>query len=279
MPAPPPVQLLSANVLNELVLEANIDSSKFSVEPWASKLIVSNFNNGKTTTGVAYKALMPLVPQSYAKLYGDYILAEVANRYAGFITLTFVRNMSDAEKNTPYQTITYTGNHRWPPILKFLIFLQDRVFTRSTNGVRNGVAAVITGPTYYVRQGFIPEVNEGTRFVEEYYYSNTPYAITQQETPVTGAIYYDMPGIRGSFEECLHPGIDIPAVQSANNAVIIGNNAAVGGTGELGGQHFPATNFKEWTDYVLTDRQKYDTGWKRTRIRVYPPPVPRIVVR
>lgn len=195
------------------------------------------------------------------------------------ISLFFLPSMTDAQRNTPYRTLTYTGNHRWGPILKFLEIIPN-AFPRSTNGFVNGQAAIISGPSYYVKQGYIPECNEGTKFIEESFFSDIPYQINQQETPVLQSVTYDVPGARGQFEECFHADITIPATQSVSWATFVGDNTSIAiSGGQLGGQFFRKTNFTEWAPYVLTDQQKFSAGYSRTRITVIPPPIPRIVVR
>lgn len=279
MPSPPPVQLYPAEVLNQLVLEVNVDSSKFADQPWASKLIVSNIGpSGAIITGSIYESLMPLVPQSYAKLYGSYVLTEIVRRYAGFITLTFIQHQTAAQASTPWRITSSFGNHRWPPILLALAFIQDNTFQRSTNGAKAQKAAIVLGPSYYVREAFIPETNEGARFIEEEFYSDTPFIIPQYETPVATSISYDIPGARGTFPESLHPKIVIPATRSSSTVVIQGSASDIAGS--IGGQVFPATNMEEWQPYVLSDQQKQENGaWRRTRVTVYPPEQPEVIIR
>lgn len=195
------------------------------------------------------------------------------------LSLLFLPNLSDEQKGTPYRTLSYFGNHRWPPILKFLKFIQDPVFTRSTNGRKAGQAAIITGPTYYVRIGYIPEVNEGTLFIQREYFSDTPYDVQRSPIPTPTAIFYDMPGIRGSFEECLHGDIEIPESQSATSSILIGDSTAATITGNIPGQFYPRTNFTEWAPYFLTQQQVFDNGYKLTTIQVFPPDVPKISIR
>ena len=279
MPAPPPVQIYAAEVLNQLVLEVNVDSSKFADQPWADKLTVSNIgSNGAVITGAIYQSLMPLVPQNYAKLYGQYVLTEVARRYAGYVTLTFIEHQTAAQASQPWRVTSSFGNHRWPPILLALAFIQDNTFQRSTNGAQGNNAAIVLGPSYYVREAFIPETNEGTRFVEEEFYSDTPFIIPQYETPVETAVSYDIPGARGSFPSCLHPKIVVPSMRSSSTIVVQGSASDIAGA--INGQVFPATNMEEWQPYVLSDQQKFENGaWRRTRVTVYPPEQPEVIIR
>lgn len=184
--------------------------------------------------------------------------------------LIFVRGMSNNQRTTPYRTlISFGGEFVWDAILKALVFIPERNFGRSTNGVRGGRGAIISGPTYYVRQVYQPRVTRGTRFVTQYFFSDKPYNISSYLVPIPRSVFYDVPGAQGYVPDCLGPEINIPDTQTASAAFVAGAQSYANGA--LKGQHFPETNFEEWTSYFTTDKQDFQNGYVRERTFVIPP--------
>jgi len=186
------------------------------------------------------------------------------------LSLLFLPNLTQEQKDTAFRTTTSFGNHRWPPILQALAFFKDHTLPRASFGTRYGQGAYISGPTYYVREIYQCEVNEGSRFILEEFFSDTPFDIPLYPVPVPRAVYFDIPGVRGSFPECIGPEIKIPRTQTASSASYITGNAALA-SGAISGQRYPATDMEEWEPYVLTDQQDFQNGYIRKRIRVIPP--------
>lgn len=213
-----------------------------------------------------------LFGKDWLKAFEDYRYIQSAEgENANVVSLLFFPSLTDAQRNKPYRTLSYFGDHRWPPILHSIVFIKDNTFPRFTSGGKGGQGAIISGPTYYAREVYTPECYEGSRFLQEEFISDVPYNIPLYPVPVPTAVSYDLPGIRGSFPECLHPKIVIPAAQTANAAFVAGDYATT--SGAVQGQVFPATNFEDWSPYVLTDKQWFDNGYRRTRIQVAPPGV------
>jgi len=187
------------------------------------------------------------------------------------VSLYFFPTLTDAQRQKPYRELSYFGDHRWPPILHSLVFFKDNTFPRFTSGGNRGRGAIISGPTYYVREVYTPECYEGSRFLQQEFVADVPYNIPLYPVPVPTSVSYDLPGLRGSFPECLHPKIVIPNTQTANAAFVAGDYSTA--SGAIQGQVFPATNFEDWAPYVLTDKQWFENGYRRTRIVVAPPGV------
>jgi hypothetical protein len=197
----------------------------------------------------------------------------------GYVKFVYAAPKTDAQKNTPFRSSWKKhGNHRWPPILKSIVILSDNNLPRSANVIQNGQSGIATGPTYYDRYIYIPDCNEGTRFLLEEFFAATQFVIPRYRTPVATSVQFSIPGLNGSFPECLHPDIDIPPARTAN-AVYLGDQA-FSGNGQVEGQFFPKTNFKTWLPYVLFDEQEMrESGWYRQRIRVFPPLLPKAIRR
>jgi hypothetical protein len=231
-------------------------------------------------TATVYEDWKYALPERVKQGWGDYIYTSKQEIGDGGLRFFWGLNKTEEEKNTPYQRVWKKhGNHRWPPILKSLYLLEDYNFPRSTNRVtRAGGSGVVIAPTYYDRVVYIPDTNEGTRFLVEEFLAATPFVIPRYQTPVATGVQYSINGLQGSFPECLHDDIEIPSTTTASIAYQSGSAAAAGGS--LEGQFFPRTNFKNWRPYVVFDEQEeVPTGWSRMRIRVYPPMRPRAIRR
>lgn len=225
--------------------------------------------------GTAYKdCAKALISKDYEKKWGEYIYTEQRGDYG----LLFAKNKTVAEANTPFRTTTWFGNHRWPPILQAILIIEDFGAPRSFTRISGTELVPAIGPSYYDRVVYIPDVSEGTRFVKDEFCGPTQFIIPQTPVPVPTAVDYLLPGGVGrSFPECLHPKILIPPTSTATAELVAG--AAVGIGTSLEGQLFPATNFEEWSPYVLSDTQEITNGvWYRTRIRVFPPGQPDAIL-
>ncbi len=226
--------------------------------------------------GTPYKSFPPGIRSGdYLKAYGEYIyVGQTGDR-----GLLFAKNKSKQEANTPFRKQwSKFGNHRWHPILKNLVLLENPSFPRSTNIIQNGQQGFAVASSYDDRYIYIPDANEGTRFFTEEFFCGQMFTIPRYRVPIPTGVQYSIGDLRGSFQECLHDDIDIPATRQAN-AVYLGG-AAYSGNGTLQGQFFPRTNVKSWVPYCCYDEQSLtESGWYRKRIRVFPPARPRAITR
>lgn len=212
-----------------------------------------------------------LLGSDYHKEFDDFVYTQQLPDSKTGGELVFARHFSDEQKKTPFRVTSKFGNHRWPPILKQLQFIQARDFP-ITSQLSDG--KTIYANRYLVREVYIPEVNEGSRFVTEEFISDTKFDIPQYPVPTPTSISYHYLNLRGGFPECLHKKIDLKALISTTASY--NGSVTTSNYNELQGQVFPATNFTEWAPYVLSDDQDLVGGvWYRKRIRVYPPPMPK----
>jgi hypothetical protein len=211
--------------------------------------------------------------------FGDYLYSGNA-KMDGRMVFYFNKPKSDAEKQTPFRSTKTLGQHSWPPILKFLAFQQDSSFPRTTNTVIKNQTAIVIAPRYYVKEGYIPGARDGTTFIKDEFFAPTPFVIPRYPAPMPTRVSYDILGIKGSFPECLHDEIKIPATKTGT--YVIYGDTVNASAGTVGGQIFPATNFTTWRRYVLDDQQSFQEnggGWYRVRITVIPPPEPELIVQ
>lgn len=224
----------------------------------------------------------PIIPdQALAQddQFGLYRFTDSEDGDAEHLRFFFGKNKTAEEANTPYRRqFSKFGNHRWHPILKNLVILENTAFPRSTNFIQNGQQGLATGPSYDDRYIYIPDVNEGSRFFTEEFVGSVPFNIPQYRVPIPTGIQYSMGDLRGSFPEALHDDIVIPMAQTSN-AIYLGGQAYAG-NGPVEGQFFPRTNFKTWLPYIVYDEQQLTNGvWYRKRIRVFPPLRPKAIRR
>jgi hypothetical protein len=216
---------------------------------------------------------------SKADQYGDFLYTQQNDFAPGWLEFWFAPWKTEAEAKIPYHSEwSKFGNHRWHPILKNLVILEDTAFPRSTNIIQNNQQGFATGPSYTDQYIYIPDANEGSRFYTEEFTSPRPFVIGRYLVPLPTGIQYTMGDLRGSFSECLHDDIEIPAARTSN-AIYLGG-AVYSASGYASGQRFPRTNFKTWLPYVVYDEQQLQNGvYYRKRIRVFPPPLPRAIRR
>lgn len=215
-------------------------------------------------------------------IYTDYQETTSSEREPA-IVFFYGKNKTEEEKNTPFRTYTEVKNHRWPPILLALAIQQDYTFPNSTNMISNPLigsdeVGIVVAPRNYPKYAYIPEVNEGTRFVIEEFFAATKFDIPQHPVPTTTSVNVDILDVSLNFPDCLHPRIVVPNTRTGTTQLVGGTASNAGGA--LDGQVFPATNFETWAVYVLTDQQEpTPTGWRRIRVRVFPPPMPEVIIR
>lgn len=228
--------------------------------------------------GTAYKNFPKwLISSDFLKNWGDYtyVQSEDGNT-PGSVTLLFVKNFTPEENSTPFRTITYFDDHRWPAIMLAIGFPPVQGVNHSHNGIINGKSAIILSKMYSERRVIIPEVNEGTLFKKEEFFSNVPFTIPQYDTPVETEVFWDIPnGPHGSFVG-LHPDIPIPHTQVATAGIVEGNQSEASSIQK--GQFFPATNFEDWSTYVWKHTQEFQNGYYAVRIWVTPPTQPEAQV-
>lgn len=227
-------------------------------------------------TATLYQDWVLSLPERVKQGWGNYVYVRKRPLGDGVIRFFWAKNKTEEEKNTPYRETPSFGNHYWPPMLLLLRFIPDRNFPITTQGA-NG--QMIVGYRHYVREVFIPGANEGSLFITREFFAAEKFDIGQHPVPEPTAVSYDYLGARGSFPECLHDRIRIPAMRTAFASYTTGGGSA-GASGVLAGQIFPATNFTEWAPYIVSDKQvETEEGWKREQVEVFPPPIPDTIIR
>lgn len=258
--------------------------SEFGLEVTAKNSVLWSIASMPQAIGVAYKNFPEgFIEMSMLENYGDYIFNKSIPAEDGYVRLIFLKPKTQAEADIPFKVTSRFGNHHWYPILKALEIIPDYNAPRSYRSANGNGQILISGPSFYVREEYIPHASEGSRFVKEEFFSSTPFDIPQYPVPQPSSVSYDVPGRSGSFPECLHDDIPIADLTTASAIQIVGAGGGSGSSNQIGsgiqGQFFPATNFQGWTPYVIEDSQDDSLGYYRVRITVYPPPMPELIIQ
>lgn len=175
----------------------------------------------------------------------------------------FVYSKTDTEKNTPYRTIWRTGNHYWPPILEWI-------------DVYEAIQPNLP-PAYYSKRGYRSSVNEGSRFRDEYFFSDTPYDLSNSFSGAPQPTEVSMSGLALEFPKCLHPEIETPTDIALLTSAAITLIATFGSNPERKtddnpkDQLYPATNVQFWEPYILDRTPTFENGYAMKRTTVFPP--------
>jgi hypothetical protein len=227
-------------------------------------------------------ASTPIEPKPYvAKLdasgvaYGTYILTRVTDS-GGRFYFYFSKGKTDAAAAIPFKDPEeWMGNHYWPPILLEV----DIARSRMKRAVNTG-DATYRGSIYTATPTFIPSADTGTLFrLYESLWPSRPN-IEQHMTPLAGAVHFPLPGSPPfRFGECLHGGIEVDQLIDSEDIIATVGSAITSNLGVYSRASFPATNFKTWLPYVLSDKAtKIATGaYHRFQIEAIPPFLPRRV--
>jgi len=116
------------------------------------------------------------------------------------------------EAAIPFRSTPSFGNHRWYPILLQLKFLRDPSFPNVINNSDGaGNFGITIADRTFVREVYIPGASEGSRFLKEEFTSPVQFTIPSYQVPLASHVSYDFLGVSGSFPECLHDDLLIPA--------------------------------------------------------------------
>jgi hypothetical protein len=214
--------------------------------------------------------------------WGDYIYTWKRPLGEGVIRFFWVKNKTPEEAKVPFRETTSLRNHPWPPILYALVLIPDYTFLRTGRGYNSDTNEIseVVAPNHYVREIYVPGVNEGTKVVKREFFGPAKFDIPQSPVPVPTSVSYDVNGVQGRFPECLHPRIEISSTRSGIAQVVAGTVSEVGGA--LEGQVFPSTEpFEEWAPYIFSDTQDQDEtgGWHRIQLIAIPPDPPDVIVQ
>lgn len=184
--------------------------------------------------------------------WDDYIFVDTMDAAPGRRAFVFGKSHGASMVDVPFETVWDTEFHRWPAVV--VQQLKVLVFHVSSAASDNQLAS----------RWFVKSAAEGNCMVKiEHFQNAVPWGQTALRHPMPITDDLDLTGL--SVKDCLHGEIRV-------NESLVGyaerNPAGNGGLGHT----IPATNYTDWTPYVLRDTQKQSSGlWVREKVTVFPP--------
>lgn len=187
-------------------------------------------------------------------------------------TFHFFKNKSLADINTPWETVEIIGNHFWPMVVLAVWIETDYNFLQSSNVIQDREQGIITGPTHYIRDTVLPDIEEGSTIITRKFLSATQPFIPKRPVPQPMAMSVQVNGASREYPKVLHDDLFIEATESGTMQYLTSGLVTTLG-GAVGEHFFPATNFPYRKPYILTDEPVRNALglWERTQIEVRPP--------
>ena len=234
------------------------------------------FRTGGTATTYA-EFLWAVNQERVADGFANYVYLKCEKSSADYVTFFFGKSRTADERNTPFAVYRDNRQYTWPSVLEDLYIVSSTVAQYINNGT-----SVTSTPRYIPKYRFRPAVSYNSRIIVRQYLSEVPWpdGALEHEQPVPTDINADFIGLNINFERCLHDTARfrelVPGAQIVYGAGII--NPPLDRS--LNGQIFPATNFTDWADFYIEDRQQQVNGlWLRESVQIFPPPTPEAIIR
>ena len=230
------------------------------------------------TFGTPYSQCGILSVKSAVQLqgYGSYVYV-MCQRDKENMWFYFGKARTQAERDTPFRTYYTKQNHPWDAVLEDIYFVKGAKNVSTASG---SATAVTVEPVYYPRYRYRPAVTVNSLVRIDLYLAEVPWdkAQLRHEQPVPTDVQGSYAGIDVSFPRCLHGKVTFPeAVPGAQVVTGVGMENPPSGRNPAK-MIFPATNFTDWTTYVLDDQQEPVNGlYLRQKKTIIPPTVPETV--
>lgn len=209
--------------------------------------------------------------------YGDYVYLRSEKEGADYVTLFFGKPKTTQQRNKPFNYWYDTRQYTWPAVLEDLWVAKVIGFPQAVNVGENTETADRLLPRYRYR----PAVSHNSVIKVEQFLSDVAWPeselIHAQPMPTDIDGFYVGLSIR--FERCLHPTVIFPRLGSESVTYGVGASPVPMGR-NVNRQIFPATNFLDWSPFVIEDRQQPTNGlWLRERVTIFPPSPPEEVLQ
>lgn len=259
----------------ELVPTPNPEELSFRVKGYAADFQATQM----PAVGTRYAACSMLRTRPKVQLDGclDYVYLE-CQREGDWLWFYFGKNKTVAQRNTPFRTSASTRQYPWPGVLYSLDIYKSSEFPLT---IYNG-QSIESAPRYFAKYRYKPTPNVSSVVKIEEYLSEVAYP---QETlthiqPIPTDINGDFLGKQINFPRCLHPRVEfdtnVPGAQKVFGQGTIGTSSGWNPDKQV----FPATNFLDWTPFVIEDDVNLVNGqYYRRKTTIYPPVSPRKVTQ
>lgn len=189
----------------------------------------------------------------------------------------FGKKKSAIDRNVPFRTFWTNQDYTWPAVLEDCYFVESSFPLSAYNG-----DTTVTSPTLLPRYRYRPGVNVDSLCQVEQFLDAVPWtdADLQHDQPVPTDVNASYLGVSVDFPRCLHKALSFKD-EVVGAKIIQGIGMITPPPGRsLDKMVFPATNFTDWTNFTLEDRQQFVAGlFLRERITIYPPAIPDSILR
>jgi hypothetical protein len=228
-------------------------------------------------TATTYSEFLWAVNQERVSEFADYVYLKCEKSGADYINFFFGKARTDEERNTPFAVYRDNRQFTWDAVLEDLYIIQSSVAQYINTG-----SATDTAPRYLPRYKYRPAVSYNSRIIVRQYLSEIPWPdeALEHEQPVPTAINADYIGMNINFERCLHGACRFRETTPGATPVVGIGMIDPPSDRSLLGQLFPATNFTDWADFFIEDRQQQVNGlWLRESVQIFPPTPPESIIR
>lgn len=234
------------------------------------------FRTGGTATKYS-EFLWAVNQERVADGFADYVYLKCEKSGADYITFFFGKSRTAAERSEPFAQYRDNRQYTWPAVLEDLYVISSSIKQYINTG-----SGYDQAPRYLPRYKFRPSVSYNSRIIVRQYLSEVPWpdGELEHEQPVPTDINADYIGLNINFERCLHDTARFrettPGASIVYGAGIVNPPLDRQPTVQI----FPATNFTDWQEFYVEDRQQQVNGlWLRESVQIFPPPTPESVIR
>lgn len=238
--------------------------------------VTANANGTSPTTYAEFSWAVNHEKIQVDTAFYSYVYLKCDKPDADHMNFYFGKPKTAEQRNTPFQKFWDTRQYTWPAVLEDLYAVQTNKFPQTSS---NGVTT-FTASSIFPRYKYRPSVPYNSLILVEQFLSTFPWPSSDliHEQPVPTDINGSYIGVNMEFPRCLH---DKMVFQEKVPAAVI-----IYGVGSVtpppsrypNGQIFPATNFTDWAEFFIEDRQQSVNGlWLRERVKIFPPPIPEPV--
>jgi len=183
--------------------------------------------------------------------WDEYVFVDTVDAAPGRRAFVFGKSHGATTVDVPFETVWDTEFHRWPAVV--VQQLKVLMVPYSQNG------------GYPLDRWFVKSAVEGNCLVKiEHFQNAVAWGQESLRHPVPITDDLDISGL--TVKDCLHGDIPI------NTTPAIADMEVNRGSVQRLGHTIPATNYTDWTPYVLRDTQKQSSGlWVREKVTVFPP--------
>lgn len=195
--------------------------------------------------------------------WDNYVFVDTTDAAPGRRAFVFGKQHNAATKNVPFETVWDTEFYRWPTVVVQRLRLLE---SSNSNSVDRWLR-----DKWLIKSA--AEVNSLIKI--ERFQDASPWEASalRHITPITDDLRIPQAFTDDlTINDCLHEEIRFDGEDERIGAPTTKRVIDSNGVGSSLGYTVPATNFADWTPFVLRDSQKQSNGlWVREKVTVYPP--------